>query len=526
MSKKQTFMKGAFILIVANIIVKVIGAAFKIPLTYLLDEDGMALFTTSYTMYTWLFIIATAGLPVAISRMISESRAKGNYGEVKKILHVSFTLLGIIGIAGTLVLFFGAGTFARLLGNPDAELGIMAIAPAMLFVSGMSAFRGFFQGHQDMYPTAASEVCEAVGKLVIGFVGAYYFINYSVIHAAAGAVFGVAAGGFLGFVVLVIVYNVKKKNLYSKASVGICRSDKTLLKQLIEISVPITIGASVFSLTSLIDMAMIMRNLQAIGFSYKEAKFMWGSYSGYAVPMFNLPPTLISAISISLVPTISGAFSVGDNKTAGETAGNSIFITILFALPCAVGMSVLAEPILALVYHNTNAASTLTILGIAIIFVSLVMITNSILQSVKKERIPVYNMLIGGVVKVLINNWLVKNPDINISGAPIGTNACYIVILLLNLYWIKRELKFKFSVVQYVVKPVASAVVMAFIALGVYNLTSFLGNSVALLLSIGTGGVTYVLMIFVLRTVSEDIMLVIPGLSKLVPVMKKYKLLK
>ena len=135
MSKKQSFMKGAFILIVANIIVKVIGAAFKIPLTYLLDEDGMALFTTSYTMYTWLFIIATAGLPVAISRMISESRAKGNYGEVKKILRVSFTLLGIIGIAGTLVLFFGAGTFARLLGNPDAELGIMAIAPAMLFVS-------------------------------------------------------------------------------------------------------------------------------------------------------------------------------------------------------------------------------------------------------------------------------------------------------------------------------------------------------------------------------------------------------
>ena len=144
MSKKQTFMKGAFILIVANIIVKVIGAAFKIPLTYLLGEEGMGLFTTSYTMYTWLFIIATAGLPVAISRMISESRAKGNYGEVKKILGVSFSLLAVIGIAGTLILYFGAGLFARLLDNPDAELGIMAIAPAMLFVSGMSAFRGFF----------------------------------------------------------------------------------------------------------------------------------------------------------------------------------------------------------------------------------------------------------------------------------------------------------------------------------------------------------------------------------------------
>jgi len=526
MSKKQSFMKGAFILIVANIIVKIIGAAFKIPLTYLLDEDGMALFSTSYTMYTWLFIIATAGLPVAISRMISESRAKGNYGEVKKILRVSFSLLGIIGVAGTLILFFGAGMFAKLLGNPDAELGIMAIAPAMLFVSGMSAFRGFFQGHQDMYPTAASEVFEAVGKLLIGFLGAYYLIKYSVTYAAAGAVFGVAAGGFLGFIVLVIVYAVKKKNLYSQPSVGIERSDRTLLKQLVEIAVPITIGASVFSLTSLIDMAMIMRNLQSSGFSYEEAKFLWGSYSGYAVPMFNLPPTLISAISISLVPTISGAFSVGDSKTARETAGNSIFITILFALPCAVGMSVLAKPILGFVYHNTNASSTLTILGLAIIFVSLVMITNSILQSVQKERIPVYNMLIGGVVKVIINAWLVKQPDININGAPIGTNVCYIVILLLNMYWIKKELKLKIPVAQYILKPLVSVAVMAVAALAVSRFAAGLGNTLCLILSIGAGAFAYVVMILALKTVTEEVMLAVPGLSKLVPLFKKYKLIK
>ena len=216
MSKKQSFMKGAFILIVANLIVKIIGAAFKIPLTYLLDEDGMALFTTSYTMYTWLFVIATAGLPVAISRMISESRAKSNFGEVKKILRVSLMLLGVIGVAGTLILFFGAEFFAKILGNPDAKLGIMAIAPAMLFVSGMSAFRGFFQGHQDMYPTAASEVSEAVGKLIVGYLGAYYLIKYSVTYAAAGAVFGVAVGGFMGFIILALVYAKKKKSIYSE----------------------------------------------------------------------------------------------------------------------------------------------------------------------------------------------------------------------------------------------------------------------------------------------------------------------
>ena len=524
--KNQSFMKGAFILIIANAIVKLIGAAFKIPLTYLLDEDGMALFTTSYTMYTWLFIVATAGIPVAISRMISESRAISNYGEVKKIFSVSFRLLAIIGIAGSCILFFGAGFFAEKLDNPDAKLGIMAISPAMLFVSFMSAYRGFFQGHQDMYPTAFSEVSEAIGKLLIGYFGAYYLMKYGITYAAAGAVFGVAMGGFLGFIVLFAVYNAKKNKIYSKPSIGFVRSDKTILKELVAIAVPITIGASVFSLTSLIDMAMIMRNLKVAGFTYKKAKFLWGSYSGYAVPLFNLPPTLISALSISLVPAISGAYSVGNKDAARTATGNSILITILFSLPCAVGMAVLAEPILALVYHNTNAASTLGILGYAVVFVSAVMVTNAILQSIGKERIPVFNMIIGGVIKVIVNNWLVKNPDININGAPIGTNACYIVILLLNIIWIRKELNIKFSVINYIVKPVISVGAMAAAVLAVYRCTMQLGNTISLFISIICGGMVYVIMIFAVGAVNEDVLTTIPGMKKIIPVLKKAKLLR
>lgn len=524
--KNSNFMKGAIILIIANIIVKIIGAAFKIPLTYLLHEDGMALFTTSYTMYTWLFIVATAGIPVAISRMISESRAKNNYGEVKRIFSVSFKLLAVIGIVGSCVLFFGAEFFAKKMNNADAKIGIMAIAPAMLFVSFMSAYRGFFQGHQDMYPTALSEVSEALGKLLIGFFGAYYLLKFGVTYAAAGAVFGVAMGGFLGFVVLFVIYNFKKKKLYSKPSVGIIRSDGTLLKELVKIAVPITIGASVFSLTSLIDMAMIMRNLQSAGYSYKEAKFLWGSYSGYAVPLFNLPPTIISALNISLVPAISGAIAIGNKEVAKKSAGNSVLITVLFSLPCAVGMALLAEPILALVYHNTNATSTLEILACAVVFVSAVMVTNSVLQAIGKEKIPVINMIIGGVIKIIVNNCLVKNPDINIKGAPIGTNACYIVILILNIICIKRELKLKFSFKDYVLKPLLSVAVMAVVVMVIHNLTSSLPNTVSLLLSIACGGVGYIVMIFAVGAINEEILEMIPGLKKIVPILKKYNLLK
>jgi len=523
--KKQAFMKGALILMIANIVVKVIGAAFKIPLTYLLGEEGMALFSTSYTMYTWLFIIATAGLPVAISRMISEARIKGNHKEVKRIFDVSRKLLVAIGICGTLVLFFGAELFAGLLKNPDAALGIKAISPAVLFVALMSAYRGFFQGHQDMVPTAFSEVSEAVGKLLIGFVCAYLFMKSGVEYSAAGAVFGVAMGGLLGFITLFSVYTLKKRKNKENQSLGISRSNGTILKELVKIAVPITLGASVFSLTTLIDTAMIMHNLQSSGFSYAEAKHLYGSYTGYAVPLFNLPPTLISAITVSLVPAVAAAVADGDMKLARQTAGNSISITTLFALPCSVGMAIFSTPILDLVYNNTNATKTLGVLGYAIVFVSLVMVTNAILQSVGKEKVPVINMLIGGVVKIIVNAVLVKRPDINIVGAPIGTISCYLVILALNLFCLSRELKIRLSLIQYVVKPVLAVVAMAVCSLGVYNLLPMVGK-ISLMVAIFVAVVVYALALLALKTVSEELLCSIPGLGRFAPILKKFHLIK
>jgi len=526
MTKKQTFMQGALILMIANIIVKVIGAAFKIPLTYLLGEEGMALFSTSYTMYTWLFIVATAGIPVAISRMISQTRAKGNFLEVERIFKVSFSLLAVIGISGTVILFFGAELFANLLDNPDAKKGIMAISPAVLFVAFMSAYRGYFQGHQDMLPTAISEVSEAIGKLAIGFLAAYLLSGLGITYSAAGAVFGVAMGGLLGFITLFVAYKSRKKKTQGKKSVGFVRSKGTILKELVVIAIPITIGASVFSLTSLIDVAMIMRNLQSSGFSYAEAKHLYGSYTGYAVPLFNLPPTLISAITISLVPAISRALAENDQRTAKSTTENSIFITLIFSLPCAVGMSVLSEPILDLIYNNTNAKDTLSILALAIVFVSLVMVTNAILQSAGKEKIPVINMLIGGVVKILVNNYLVKNPSINILGASIGTLSCYAVILVLNMSALLRIIKIRFSIIKYIVKPLIAVVLMAFSAVKAFELMLGLGSKIALIISIGAAAVVYVMALLAMRTLDEGLISSIPGMSRLVPMLKKLRLIK
>ncbi len=523
--KKQNFMKGALILMIANIVVKVIGAAFKIPLTYLLKEEGMALFSTSYTMYTWLFIVATAGIPVAISRMISEAHTEGDAKKVKKIFSVSIKLLISIGVLGSALLFFLAEEFAMILGNPDAALGIKAISPAVFFVALMSAYRGYFQGHQDMLPTACSEVSEAIGKLVIGFVCAYFLMSHGAKYSAAGAVFGVAMGGFLGFVTLAGIYVLKKRKHSKIRARGAEVSGGIIFLKLICIAIPITLGASVMSLTTLIDTGMIMHNLQSSGFSYEEAKILYGSYTGYAVPLFNLPPTLISAITVSLVPAVASALTDGDIKLARQTASNSISITTLFALPCAVGMAIFAEPILALVYNNTNATNTLGVLGYAIVFVSLVMVTNAILQSIGRQWVPVINMLIGGVVKIIVNWVLVRNPHINIVGAPIGTIACYGVILLLNIVWLIKVLKVKLSPVQYILKPVLSVVLMAVCSLAVYKFLPF-GSKFSLVVAIAVAVVTYVAGLLVMRTVNEELLASIPGMARFVPVLKKLHLIK
>lgn len=526
--KSQSFVEGALILMIANILVKFIGAVFKIPLNYLLGDDGMGYFGTAYTVYNWLFIVATAGMPVAISKMVAESRALGNEREAKRIFSVSYKLLSVIGILGFLFLFFFADGCASLMASPNASLGIRALAPAILFVSIMSVYRGYFQGHQNMLPTAISEVCEALGKLVIGYGAALYFITFGIEKAAAGAVFGVSAGAMLGTLSLAIIHISKKKSpLHAGDDTLPVRRDRVILKSLVKIAVPITIGASVFSLTSIIDAAMIMRRLQeSAGFSYEMANTLWGAYTGKSITMFNLVPTLITAISISIVPTIASAFALKDKKRVQDSTESSLKITILLTLPCAVGMALLAGPILSLVFRSTTAQSTLSVLGYAIVFVSLVSLTNAILQATGHTMLPVIHMFVGGVVKIAVNYFLVGNPNINIVGAPIGTNLCYIVILAMNLVSLKRIIGIKYNFVTLVLKPLISVLSMAVVLLSLYGCIEFMGNILSTGITIVASGLVYFAVLLLVGGISENDIKMLPKSDKILGVMKKFRLIK
>ena len=573
--QKKSFIKGALILAVANLIVKLIGAFFKVPLYELLDKEGSGLFNVAYQIYTFMFIIATAGFPIAVSKMVAEAIAKGNTCEANKIFRAARLLLGVIGIIGSLILFFFAEPLTKFLNNPDAALVIKVISPSVFLVALVSAYRGYFQGKQNMYPTAASEVIEATAKLLVGIAFAIYFLRMDIdpslapqlidikagkivsesmrtVFAAAGAIFGVTTGTLCSLVLMFTVNLFTKKEVYS---LGNTRTTSSILKELVMISIPITIGASVSSLTSLVDLGTIMNRLvinpqvfDHYNFLFEEgtdffrraaiegwtefhtlqqkANTLYGMYTGQAQTMFNLPLTIVVALGMSVVPAISSAVAGGNPLDAKKITESSLRITMLFAFPCAVGLSVLAKPILELLYSDSDAYLLLQKLSLAVVFVSVVSVTNSILQAYGKVYYPVVNMLIGGVVKVFMNYNLI--PVLGIDGAPIATNVCYGVIAVLNLICVIRFVKIRFSLLDFILRPLAASLVMGAASVSVLSLiSSVLGSGrLTTLFAVFCGGVIYVIMIFIVGAIKKDDLSNIPGGTKILPALERFRLIK
>lgn len=547
-NKKQSFVQGALILVVAALLVKFIGFFFKIPLTFLIHDDGMGLFNSSYQIYTIMFVIATAGFPTAISKMVAESLALNRRREADRVFKVAIIILAVIGIVGSLFLFFGAGVISGWIKNTRSLQAIQAIAPAVLCVAFMSVFRGYFQGRQNMYPTAISEVTEALGKLIFGYLFAWLFVKHSVERAAAGAVFGVTMGTVLGFMTLLITFLLYKKNRAEYLPDEKTDSYKSITKKLIRIAVPITIGASVSSLTNLADMFTVMRRLQDITYLSPEfiakyqsiiasldsfdgvmneqlANSLYGMYTGKALTLFNFPLTMVVALGMSVVPVIAGALAKKDELGAQRAVNTVLKITVLFAIPCAIGMYVLAAPILQVVFHDTLATTLLQKLAISIIFVGLLQITTSILQAYGRTVVPVVNMIIGGIIKVVINYNLVAIPEINIDGAPIGTMICYFTVMSLNMYWIIKETKCKFGIMEYIVKPLFAGLVMGAVAFFLYNGISGMGTVVALGISVIAAVFVYFAMLLVVRAFKEDDIRMLPKGEKILEMFRKFHLI-
>ncbi len=520
--KSQSFLYGALILSIATGLVKVIGALFKIPIGRMLGEAGSAHFTVAYNIFATLFVISSAGLPVAVSKMVSEAETAGRRREARAIFSVSAMAFILIGTVGALVLFIGAPAFAGIMHDDEAVQAIRAIAPAVFFVGLICPIRGYHQGKGNMLPTAVSQVIEAMGKLVFGLVLLFATMKAGAAlpSQAASAILGVTIGTAMAALYLWFAGRPGKARL-PDPKVEAVPSRKKILARLIAIALPITISSSILSLGTLIDTSQILGRLQsAAGFSPQEAHDFYGAYS-WAITMFNLPPAFILTLSVSIIPAISAARVRNDKKTVNGTIKSSFRVTALLAMPCAAGFMSLAGPILSMLYSNQPsgvriAAPLLTTLSLAIPFVCLVSLTNAVLQALGLVSIPVVTMLVGVIAKIACNYFLVGNPQIHINGAPISTAVCYGLISLLNIAVILRVTGAGARMLGVFAKPLLASALMGALTRGVYLfLSGHMSNAVSVLGSIAAGALAYLIMALFLRALPRNDLMLIPKGEKL-----------
>ena len=523
--KKQSFFGGAAVLAVGVVIVKIIGALFKIPLANILSETGNADFNNAYNIYAVLLTISTAGLPVALSKMISEAKTLGRERQARRVLKVSFAAFLTLGVLSFVIMWFGNEKCAALLNNPNAAYGIKALAPGVVCVGCLAAFRGFAQGSFRMTPTAVSQIIEAVSKLFIGLGLSMYVVSlgYEDYIAAAAAIVGVTVGSVLALVYMLIDYLRHRPR-----TLGTDTPDASgaILKRLLSIAIPITLSASMVSIITLIDTSLVQGQLQnALGYTLKETRHLYGTYSS-GMNLYNLPSSMMTALTISVIPTVSASLARNDRVHTSRVINSSLRVTGLMAFPMGLGLWALAEPIMKLCYPRYDSelgGSLLAVLGIASMFVCLMLISNSILQSYGRVHVPVFTMLIGGVVKIIFNYNLTAVPSINIHAAPFGTLVCFVIVSSLNLFFVYCTMEDKPNYFKVFAKPLIASLVMAVcarfsyrffaahIALGGATTTQIVNVGLAVVLAV----IVYVALVLALRIVTRDDLALLPKGEKL-----------
>jgi len=507
MSKRKRLFHGAGVLALAGIIVKLAGAVYKIPLGIMLGPVGMADFSIAYNVYSLLFVLATAGVPVAVSKMVAESLARKHRGAPEEILLLSKRVFSVFGFSGAALMFAFAPFLAKLMGNEGSALAIRTVSPAVCFVSVAAVFRGYFQGHSDMYPTAVSEILEAFGKLFVGLALAFFLKRKGAAssHLAAGAVFGVSAGSLLS-----VIYFKFKGRAKGKVS-GVWRERLPVIRRLLSLSVPITVGAAVVSLTAVIDSALVMNLLRDAGFSEYRSKWLFGGYT-YASTLFSLPSFFIATIAATLVPGISSCLAEKSFYEADQLVNSGLRLSMLISSLAAFGMAALSRGVIGTLYGSGADAECLELsskllqcLTLGIIPLSAVTVTNAVHQAMGRTNVPVFSILLGGAIKLVSNYLLVSRPEINIFGAAISTVICYTVAAGVNLLKMRRYSYMEISFKRTLIAPLIVGISVFLVARVTYFKTeNAFGLYFSTFLSIFVGALVGIFGTFLLRIVRKE----------------------
>ena len=514
--KKQSFILGAFLLAVRGVICKVLGAIYKIPLTNILGSQGMGIYYLVFPVYAFLLSVSSSSFTTAISRQISNLVSQKKHLLAYKTFKASTLLLVCLGAGAGVLLACFSRVIAALQGLENAFICYLVVAPSILLVSISCAFKGYFQGLQNMTPTATSQVVGQLFKLSTGFLLAKILCGKGVVFGAIGALLGVLIAETittLFFVVFFFIFKIKNKDYFRFVSFEESEkkvSLKTLAKQIFKMSLPFTISSVILPMSMVIDSFLIVNILKSMKFDKLFATSLLGLNSGIVNTLVSLPSTLSVAVCMSIVPYITFALSKKDYEGINKKTTLAFKLAILVSLPCVFIFVFFAPYILKLLYSATFsnsyefnvASSLLTLSSINILYLSFLQISTALLQSINRSYIPVISLSISLVVKVICEVILLNIPSVNIAGAVISNAVCYLVSSTINIYYFKTKMSITFSFYKTIVTPFVSSCAMSlmvFILLKIFT-SSKVGICFALLI----GALVYGALILLLKTFSKE----------------------
>lgn len=503
MDTRKNFLKGAMILSIAGAISKVLGAVYRIPLARLLGGEGMGLYQMAYPIYTTILALATAGVPVAISVLVSKKQTQGYSGDSRKIFRVSLLMLFVFGIILTLLIMQCAHLLANyVLEEPRAYYPILAVAPAIFFSGLMSVFRGYFQGHQQMMPTAVSQVIEQLFRVSAVLVLAFMLFPRGLEFAAAGATFGAVVGGLVGLFVLIIYYLKFKSSMNHNGTQLLYSGVRSieLAKDVIKLAIPVSFGAVVLPLVQVLDAIIVPGRLMALNYTTSQATSLYGQLSGMAAVLISLPTIFTISIATSLVPAVSEALAKNDRQLVNNRINYGMRAGMLISFPCAAGLYILAFQICDLLYATAEAGIPLEPLAFSTIVLAAFQLSSAGLQGIGRPEIAMRNLIITGCLKVVFNYSLTSVPALNIRGAAIGTVLAFLVGSLLNIIYLKKLTGVNYELGRLLKITIVTVVMALGVKIAYQNLVNFgLISHLATLVAICIGVAVYGLLLLLIK---------------------------
>ena len=482
LKKKQSLVTGAAILGAAALIVKILGAIYRIPYQNITGDVGLAVYNKVYPIYSMLLILATAGFPIAVSKIVSERLALGDTKGAKRVFIISQYVLIVTGLVFFAILFFGSGVIANLMGNPDLTIAIKGVSFALLIVPVMAGLRGYYQGHQYMTPTAISQIIEQLVRVITILVLSYWFINngYSVYYAGAGAVFGATTGAIAALIVLIFFWNKifseKETDIINETFEQVKENESLtdIIKVVLLYSIPIAVSALILPLLGVVDSFSVTNILTD---KITNSEYLFGFYiKGYNLvdfaeywfgiftrgqPLVQFAAFFATALFLALVPSISEAHAKKNKGLIIKRTELALRLTLLIGLPASIGLAVLAEPINIMLYKDSTGSLTMAILAFSTIFSTLFVTSSGVLQGIGKVILPAKNLIIGIIIKVILNIVLIYKFHIN--GAAMATVLTFAFATLLNIFDIYRLIKLRVNIISFIIKPVLAALMMGII---------------------------------------------------------------